>query len=64
LEIIEKNGFEPIKAKIEKRLLYIGEEVKIYDPTLTTVLNSGTFVGLDNYGHALLSISSGRLRKD
>jgi len=48
-------GFETgLKPKIEKRLMFLDQEVNIYDETLTNVLHSGTFKGLNEFGHALI----------
>ena len=43
--IIDKIDFE-----------YYGEDVKIFDPTLTTVLMEGKFVGTNEWGNALLQV--------
>jgi hypothetical protein len=43
-----------IKPKIEHKLEFLNQEVNIFDNTLTKVLHSGTFTGIDDYGHALI----------
>jgi len=59
-----------VKPKIEHKLEYLNQQVNIFDESLTKVLYSGTFIGLDEYGHALVkngekieTLMEGRMRK-
>lgn len=51
---VDKNGFGQLKGKIEAKLDLLGVKVNIYDATLTNVLHTGQFIGLNSFGHAKL----------
>ena len=63
-------GFkQSLKPEIEKRLEFFNQEVNIFDIKLETVLHSGTFIGINEYGHAIIQkegkqvvVSEGRMR--
>ena len=68
-KILEQGGFVSLKPKINQRLEFLDQHVKIFDFTLKEVLHQGKFVGIDDYGHALLeadgitkSVADGRMR--
>ena len=51
----DRHGFEgQLLTKIESRLEFMNEQVNIYDGTLTTVIHTGKFIGINKYGHAKL----------
>ena len=67
---LEAHGFNGIKPSLEQKLAYMNEEILIFDEKLEKVLNKGTFVGINEFGHALLktdgeikTIIDGRMRK-
>lgn len=62
-------------GKLEQRMMYINQQVIIYDLTLTKVLHKGLFIGLNEYGNAILAetidgkteeitVCDGRMRLD
>ena len=52
-----------MKHKIEERLLYINEEVQIWDFKLEKVLAEGKFVGINDFGNAILQQSNGEVKE-
>ena len=68
----DKNGFEgELLEAVQSRLEYLNEKVKIYDDALVEVLHTGTFEGINSFGHAkirqidgsLLEVMHGRMRR-
>jgi hypothetical protein len=54
LSLLKQGGFEKIKNEINVFLLYKGMQVNIYDIKLQNILHSGIFLGVNEYGHAIL----------
>jgi len=56
----DKNGLTgSLMEFIESRLEFLNEEVDIFDETLTNVLHSGKFIGINRFGHAKLQKEDG-----
>ncbi|KAL4426345.1 hypothetical protein ABPG74_006283 [Tetrahymena malaccensis] len=53
-KVLQQNSFQAILDKVQDRMMYLNQQVKIYDLTLTKVLNEGIFKGLSEYGNAWL----------
>ncbi|EAR82419.1 biotin-[acetyl-CoA-carboxylase] ligase (macronuclear) [Tetrahymena thermophila SB210] len=53
-KVSQQNSFQAILDKVQERMMYLNQKVKIYDLTLTNVLQEGIFKGLSEYGNAWL----------
>ena len=56
----DKHGFAgELLGRITSKLDFMGEEVNIFDETLTNVLHKGKFIGINSFGHARLLQADG-----
>ncbi|KAL4464300.1 hypothetical protein ABPG72_011345 [Tetrahymena utriculariae] len=53
-KVVKQNSFHAILDTVRERMMYLNQKVKIYDLTLTNVLQEGIFKGLNEYGNAQL----------
>ncbi|KAL4468909.1 hypothetical protein ABPG72_009179 [Tetrahymena utriculariae] len=69
-EVKNTRGYEKLIDKIMQKLMYVHKRVIIYDETLSIKLQEGTFIGLNQYGNAILqnndkqtAVIHGRMRR-
>ncbi|KAL4428612.1 hypothetical protein ABPG74_009114 [Tetrahymena malaccensis] len=69
-QVKNSRSYEKLIDKIIKKLMYLNQRVIIYDETLTKKLQEGTFIGLNEYGNAIIqendkqtTVIHGRMRK-
>ena len=49
----DRDGFDKkLRNRVTQLLEYKGEEVNIFDSTLTNVINRGVFTGINEYGES------------
>ena len=58
-KLLQSEGFLAIKDSINQRLEFKDQKVNIFDFKLEKIQNSGTFVGINEFGHALLKQENG-----
>ena len=71
-ELIYNNNSDYILSKLRRNILYLNEEVDIWNEVFDKIIGSGVFLGINEYGNAIirnnanslsLSFISGRMRR-